>query len=306
MKKNFLKLFIVFTFFGCEEMSTVIDIDLPEHNPLLVVNSVPEIKDYVRVYISHSLDPLSNNQYKFLDDATVLLKYDNIIDTALFVQSSSEEPCYYNVPNLIEGKTYTLEAYHHDYPTANSTISVPFGVAIENVQVDSLYENRILLNFSIIDPIEENYYYLRFTIKQNGKWKTTAFESSDPSFDDRGLIDDGQISGRKILFNDQLFNNSKKSFDVNLIIKNNDSDDQFSLDNDNINLSIDSVKIHFFTITESYYKYHLSRKMQDRNENNPLNNLLGTEPVVVYNNINNGYGVFGVRVKKDTVIPINY
>ena len=105
---------------------------------------------------------------------------------------------------MIEGKTYTLEAYHYDYPTANSTISVPFGVPIESVQVDSLYEDRILLNFSIIDPIEENYYYLRFTIKQNGKWKTTAFESSDPSFDDRGLIDDGQISGRKILFNDQL------------------------------------------------------------------------------------------------------
>ena len=305
MKKIFYKLILVFALFGCEDMTTIVDLELPEHQSLLVINSVPEIEDYVRVYISSSLDPLSNSQYQYLNDAIVLLKHDNIIDSAEFIEATLEEPCFYNVPKLIEGEAYTLEAHHVNYPSAYSTITVPYGVPVLDISIDSIYDNRIPVAFSIIDPIQVNYYYLRFTVKKDGKWQTSSFETYDPSFDDRGIVEDGQINGRKIFFTDQLFNNLQKTFEFELIIKDG-IDDVDGLGSDFIAASVDSIKIHFFTTNESYYKYHISRKLQDRNENNPLTELLGAEPVVVYNNIENGFGVFGVRVKNDTIIAVDY
>ena len=130
---------------------------------------------------------------------------------------------------------------------------------------------------------------VKVEVKKGNKWKRVSFESYDPTFDGSAFIDDS-YGGRDVYFTDQLFNNSQKKFDIEL----------------DVDYQIDSIKLNLFTISESYYNYHVSRKLQNRNENNPLNDLLGAEPVVVYNNINNGFGVFGVRVKNDSIIPVIY
>ena len=288
MKKIFLKLFIVITFFSCEEMSTVIDLDLPQHESLLVVYTTPISENETKIYVASSLDPLSNDDFEYLNNALVTIKNSDQIDTATFFNVDTLDPYYIGSP-LKQGYSYELEVAHDNFLKASSNLIVPNRVPVVEFYIDSIYEDAIPLSFTIEDPLENNFYRLKFEVKKGNKWKRVSFESYDPTFDGGGFIDDS-YGGRSVYFTDQLFNNSQKQFNIEL----------------DVNYQIDSIKLNLFTISESYYNYHISRKLQNRNENNPLNDLLGAEPVVVYNNINNGFGVLGIRVKNDSIIPVIY
>ena len=86
MKNIFLKLFILVTFFSCEDMSTVIDLELPQHESLLLVYTTPIAENETKIYVASSLDPLSNNDFEYLNNALVTIKNSNQIDTAtLFI-----------------------------------------------------------------------------------------------------------------------------------------------------------------------------------------------------------------------------
>ena len=80
---------IVLLLSSCEDMQTVIDLELPPHQSKLVVNSSNQVDDKFKVYVSHSLDPLSNEDFEFHSDATVVLFENQIaIDTLTFIDSS--------------------------------------------------------------------------------------------------------------------------------------------------------------------------------------------------------------------------
>ena len=73
MKKLLYSIIIVISFVSCENMQTVIDVDLPPHEPKLVVNSVNEVGEKWKAYVSVSQAPLSTTKFVFLSDAKVLL-----------------------------------------------------------------------------------------------------------------------------------------------------------------------------------------------------------------------------------------
>ena len=288
MKNIFLKLFILVTFFSCEDMSTVIDLELPQHESLLLVYTTPIAENETKIYVASSLDPLSNNDFEYLNNALVTIKNSNQIDTATLFIPDTLDPYYLGSP-LKQGYSYELEVAHDNFLIASSNLIVPNRVPVIEFFIDSIYEDAIPLIFTLEDPLENNFYYLKFEVKKGNKWRRVSFESYDPTFDGSGFIDDS-YGGKSVFFSDQLFNNSQKKFNIEL----------------DVDYQIDSIKLNLFTISESYYNYHVSRKLQNRNENNPLNDLLGAEPIIVYNNINNGFGVFGIRVKNDSIIPVIY
>ena len=98
----------------------------------LVVNSSNKVDDKFKVYVSHSLDPLSNEDFEFHSDATVLLFENQIaIDTLTFIDSSK----FYksNVSAEFE-KSYSIRVNHPDYPLLNSkSLNAPPVTEIETV-----------------------------------------------------------------------------------------------------------------------------------------------------------------------------
>ncbi len=285
--KNLLYLMpIVVLFTACEDMSMTIELDLPVHKPLLAVNSMVESGDNpIQVYVSHSIDPLSSDDFEYVTDASVVLKENNVLLDDMYYPG---DPFLFYTTNeqLEEGKTYQLEINHASYPTATAEVRVPVSVEIQSVTLGDASDYMMDLRFTIQDPAENNYYLLKVLVNDGYGWKGVGFETVDPSFEDKGLIEDG-YEGRKAMLNDQLFNGTNKTFSLGI--------DYWP--------EVDSIKVQLFTLSESYYKYHESRKLQNRSEHGP-SSILGAEPVVVYNNIQNGFGVFAVRSKNEFVVAV--
>lgn len=285
MKKIAYLLSITLVFTACEDMSMTVDLEMPEHEPLLVVNSIfrdVDIDDY-RVYVTHSVGPLSSDTFQYIDDANVLLKEgDLLMDTLDF---EAAENFYFTSKSLEQGKTYHLEVSHPNYPTASAEVLIPTPVEIQSVVLGDIAEYTRELQFTISDPEESNYYLLKVGFMAQTSGGYIYFDSDDPSFEGKDFWGDG-FDGRKIMFNDQLFNGLDK---------------EFSLDIDYWE-GMDSIKVFLHSVSESYYKYHESRKLQNQSGGSEL---LGAEPVVVYNNIQNGFGVFAATSLADFVVAIN-
>ena len=71
MKRAFLILVVLF--FSCE---TVVDLDVPVHEPVLVVNGILETDSVASVFLSNSLGAFEQGEINSIDDASVFL-YEN-------------------------------------------------------------------------------------------------------------------------------------------------------------------------------------------------------------------------------------
>ena len=120
---------------------------------------------------------------------------------------------------------------------------------------------------------------------ESSGWEGIWFQSSEPSFDDKDFWDDS-FDGKIILFNDQLFNGNNKTFYTDIGYWK----------------ELDSIKVILHTVSESFYKYHTSSGLQNQNG---FSEILGAEPVVVYSNIENGFGIFTATSKTHFITQIN-
>ena len=60
MRKVILYTWLTFSFFSCENMETVVDLDIPETPPVLVMNGVLDTDTTTRLLVSHSVGAFSN------------------------------------------------------------------------------------------------------------------------------------------------------------------------------------------------------------------------------------------------------
>jgi hypothetical protein len=66
------------------DMETVIDLDIPSHEPVLVLNGLLDTDTNAQVVISHSVGAFSSAIPSFINDANVLLyKNNQFIDSLL-------------------------------------------------------------------------------------------------------------------------------------------------------------------------------------------------------------------------------
>ena len=82
MKKISYILLYMFLSIGCDDISFTVDLDLPAHDPQLVVYAFFEVdQPHSKVYLTHSIAPESNSSYNYIKDAVVLLKQnEEVID----------------------------------------------------------------------------------------------------------------------------------------------------------------------------------------------------------------------------------
>ena len=68
--------FLVFSLvlISCDDMQTVVDLEVPEHDPVLVLNGLLDTDTNVQLVVSHSVGAFSNNTPSFINNANVLLR----------------------------------------------------------------------------------------------------------------------------------------------------------------------------------------------------------------------------------------
>lgn len=300
MKKISYILLCMFLSIGCDDMSFTVELDLPPHDPQLVVNALFEVdQPHSKVYLTHSMAPESNSSYSYIKDAVVLLKQNEVVIDDLQLQLDevfdNDSSFYYLTDYTMQANTtYQLEVKHPTYPTALAQMTTLSAVKIESVILGEVMDYQRNLRFTINDPTtEDNFYLLKLKFKatemmweeDDPKWMGLWFESNEPSFEENNDFWEDQYDGRKVLFNDQLFNGTRKTFSVEVEYWN----------------EIDSLQVILYSVSKDYYKYHQSRRLQNQDDGDTF---LGAEPVVVYNNIQNGFGIFASKSEEEVKLSV--
>lgn len=266
--------------FSCDNLQTVIEVDLPEHEPKLVVNSINQVGQKWKAYVSVSQAPLSNSDFVFLTNATVLImEGDNVVDTLKYIES---EFCYKSDVIVQQGADFQIRVSHPMYETVSAGLYSFERIKIKSVDdIQSASNDYGNLRFSFDDPVQTDNFYMisidYYSKSSDGESYSLYIESDDPS------IVEGYYADSKLLFDDKLFNGSTKEF--NLLI-----DEYFSQ-------SEDSIFLNLWSVDYAFYQYQSSLIIQSYSGDNPI---FSAEPVNVYNSfldengLINGYGIFAV------------
>jgi len=286
--------FVSILIFSCE---TVVDIDIPIEQPLLVVNSTLSEDEFIKVNVSLSQHILDSEPYRMVEGAIVEIYEEDKLLTTL------PDSAYGNYISAttkpIRGKNYQVKVSKAGFTTATSAVLLPLDTAvILNVKLDTVeitefdytYES-LEFNVEINDDGSKiNFYEIAIYIKYyNYSFDDTVFpivpidsflvynqlylNSPDPS------LEEFQSSGQSIIISDDLFNGH--SYTMKLLSNSFYTfPEEYPFD--------PMFYVTLNNTSESYYLYQLSSQLQQWTTGDPF-----AQPVTVYNNIENGFGIFG-------------
>lgn len=287
---------------SCEQF---LEVDLPGQEPKLVLNSLIEPSDTVKVFLTQSRGVLSGKEYDEFDlvkDATVQLKDGTgKIYTLDYIDRSRPYDTnafyYLSGKDLAGGESFEISVAKEGFPTISSEEVLPQKVIIKSIEMTNLGSNggldtedvfEVVVKFS--DPPGKDFYeisgeILGQDIFVNGGDTTYFFYSSalypkpvNPIYEKDYLL------RNVILFRDNLLNGTESEMVFRTSIRRN-------LDM--------KVTIRLSHVSESYYRYYDTADLQQYNSGDIL-----SQPVLVYTNIKNGLGIFKARNTDERVIEI--
>lgn len=301
MKRFIYYIIIAISFVSCDNLQTVIDVDLPPHEPKLVVNSVNEVGEKWKAYVSVSQAPLSTSDFVFLNDALVILfDGETTLDTLTY---NTPKNRYESSLIVNEGTNFEIRVSHSKYNTINAALFPFQKVLLKSIEeLQNISSETTSLKFTIDDPQSNNYYminlkayYSQDAFDTTDIWEEyysemerIYFDSDDPS------LNQGQFSRGKVLFDDKLFNGTTKEFNL--------------LFDSYVSTKADSILLNLWSVDYAFYNYFTTKIIQSNTGNNPIFN---SEPVNVYNSFLNGdgeiqgYGIFAVSSKDSVIIQID-
>lgn len=280
-----------------ENFSQVVEVEIPEHEPRLVLNARFDSRAQgLDALVSNSLGILDTAQYSVFPEASVRLYIDGALfrdfqfepEKALFF-ASLDEPLG-NQPGL-----YRLEASTPGLGSVYAEQRMPRLVEIESVKVEKEGavsgegEKADEIKIQFTDPAgEDNYYAVRvdFLTKISFQPGDTV-EYVYPLF--TSTLDQIVQQGREY---DHLF--SGQSFDGNRYTLSLYA--EYGIDFDDPNAR---VKVYLFSLSREAYLYDLSLKQYSDTADNPF-----AEPVTVFSNIEGGYGIFTLRITAELEAPV--
>jgi hypothetical protein len=279
MKRYFTFIFL-FALIGCE---LVVDVDIPIEKRALVLNSFFNPDSVWRAKVSLNRHILDDFGFPYVDDAEVIVFEGEVpIDTL-----QHDSLGYYKSDHVTahSGKFYTLRATAPGYNKVESTSTCPEKVAVEMSPIEQSTGEfgGAIYSFSLTftDPPDQNFYQIaaireyRYQNPQTGQ----GFVSRNPIqilSDDTGIDDEQIPNGEGFFFPDALFNGNRFTVNVKMTPNRWGSQPQDS-----------KYFIYFRTISQDYYKYKVTSLLQDYTSGDPF-----AQPVNVYNNIANGFGIF--------------
>ncbi len=278
---------------SCED---AVELDLGNFEPKLVVVSNFAPDEPLEVFVSKTRSVLNNDAPHYISDATVqLYRGDNLLETLQYVPASGDQPPRYisstYTPEI--GTPYTLRAETPKFGPVEAQSVIPQAAAIralniadvsaQQISPDSLaFFYRVEIVFSD-PPNVQNYYHLNFyqqtwdyiveegdTVIVRSNFKNVNFSSENDNnafiayFDGGVLFDDSFFNGRAISYSFTLRTNIRVSREL-----------------------LGKMFVELRTTSQDYFLYHNSLSRQQTSSGGPL-----AEPVIIYNNIENGRGIF--------------
>ena len=254
---------------SCE---TVVEVELPEHEPKLVINAVFNPDSLITVDISASRSAFSSDVHAAVENATVSLygEEKHLLDLQYIgngLYQADQKPR--------AGQYYELKVSAPGYPAASAVSYVPAAPLIKNVRAGTGPEYNdwqgptVIASFTLEDaPEQENFYYLR-VFSPDSTYSGITYNRNVPILSSAPIEHEFSMETR-LFFSDKLFNGQLLHLRLNL----ENSPQQLSY-------------VQVAHITKEYYHYVRMLEKQSYNDN------INLVPTPVPNNIVNGMGLFG-------------
>ena len=291
MKKLFLFLSISLVYISCEK---VIPFEGDVNIPKLVINSIFQSDSTFKVHVSSSRSVIDTASFQNIEDAVVTIKDDNgsIIETLNYVENGF----YIGQTFPQENQTYSLQVTHPNYTNITSSDSLPSPITINSIDtsttVDPINGDRLQITLNFNDPESSQNYYLIETYSVNEYLVIKNSDTTEYELDttkqfmvltDEVFQNGGSPFREQGLFNDLLFNGQNKALELEIPY------DNWSGTEDGYEWSYTTlgVRVYLHNISKYYYYYRTSLELYQGASGNPF-----AQPVQVYSNIENGFGVF--------------
>ncbi len=291
MKKLFFLLSVSLIYISCEK---VIPFEGDVNTPKLVINSVFESDSTFKVHVSSSRSVIDTSSFENIDDAVVTIKdlNGNVIEVLNHVVNG-----FYKGQVLPEeNTTYILEVNHPNYANITASDSLPSPIIINSVDTSTILDpingNRLRISMNFDDPENNQNYYLLETYSVNEYLIVENLDTIEYELDttkqfmvltDEVFQNGGSPWRDQGLFNDLLFNGQNKTLEIEIPNENwSGSEDGYDWSYKTLTL-----RLYLHNITISYYYYRTSLELFQNASGNPF-----AQPVQVYSNIENGFGVF--------------
>ena len=272
-----------------------IEYDGPGRDARLVVNAVVSLDSTFVVRLERTAFFLSEDTKEdryITSGASIMVT--NLTTGEVFYETSPVSENQYEFPfTVTPNTTYRIDVSHPDFPSVSSQITTVPHVVLQAVDtIPTIQYNQQVMegNFKWQDPPGKHYYMIKIIQDyqdSSGQYQSaTSILSTDAAIDNTnnqnifGNIDYSSY----LLFTDETFDGQNKELKVKFY---------YSF-YPNPGTTLDYY-CHLITLSEEAYFYY-------RSLNASLNSGFLSEPVKVFSNIDNGYGVFGS--KNHSVIPL--
>jgi|GEM_PF-2563246 len=290
-------------FQGCDR---ALEIDVPTSPPKLVLNSIFAEDSLWRIEVSTSAGPGQGNQIRSLDDCEVSLWQNDKLVKDIVLKSELVSPdimggtadqevtlYYYSTQTTLaeQGKAYKIRVTHPNYGNIYADGYVPYpadlqwrnnGANSEIIDVDGKAFKKV--SFTMHSNASNlGYFAIQLFHNQGDGEQKVEFLSSDPIFDENQIFDGGDRptdNGRfydtndGIFFSSQTFSRQERTLEMFVESRYLDPDAGFT--------------VRILTLTPDLYLYLTGLQRQQATSGNPF-----AEPVQVYSNVTNGFGIFG-------------
>ena len=278
----------------------VIEPDLPEHPPRLVLHALFTSDGAWTAHVGRSfgiLEPQSVPGRRAVADAEVeLLAGDRVVGELEF--NDAAQVYVFGDSTLQAGETYSLQVSAPGFAPIRATDAVPRPVqtSILSYRTSSRPGSETTRDYSIKleiqdPPGEANYYQISMYRIYTGRGASRSevyLSTKDPSIladnsVDGSPLEEGNFEGSAPYFRDTLFEGRTHEIELSTDF---DSEIQLAGDFDS-EPDLSGMYLQVLHISEAFYEYLKSARLHDYTRDNPF-----AEPLNVYGNVENGYGIF--------------
>lgn len=304
---------ILLCIIGCEGCTSTISVDFEPLPDKAVLNSTLYPDSLITAHISHSIAPGENISKAFIDDAEVEVFINGISKGYMNKIGSSGQ---YILPDVypVAGDRIRMEAHTRNYDPITSEIIFPSDVKIlsvdtflvTNIEDRAQKDLQIYIRFKDPANVKNHYMFTAFwevkeiRYEKERLYTYPAYLNLKEEFlfeNNNNLIngwDSGETNYKGIFTDDQI---NGQEYTLKVI-----NEKTLSLYDEDSVTSIRKLVLNLYSVSQSFYSYQLSLLRKQEAEINFGESGL-KEPVQLYSNIDNGYGLFsGIQLSTYKII----
>ena len=295
MNKFTFFLLISIVFSSCTKQISII---FPKQTPKLVVNSIFTNDRVIIVNLSQTIEYnstekiiITNAECKLFcnnEFIEILENHKNGLYTSSIIPETGKN--YKISISCDDFETVSANSYIPEYPNKFQYDTIPSVIFDPDDGLGVFYTNASIYIEDI--PTQNNFYQLKLKLKKKKNSSLSFSEIHRYRSDDPIIVSEGiqAYHANILLFSDKLFNG--KNYTINF---------QHAFPTsfyDTVLLIIETK-----SLTQDYFNYLKSSIIQTNHQSSTNDILAIGEPIEIYTNIENGYGIFsGIDIHYDTII----